>query len=117
MCSATECSRRAAPQNRQRAWRSACYSVEQLLPLLVAQTTDASVVVDSCLLHNGRGLRRAVAGQSLDDLGNLGLLGHVVSTVKQLGDAYLPSLHLGQELAALLACSLGLRQRLGALLR
>src|ERR1700735_5345230 len=99
--SVTECSRRAAPQNRQRAWRSACYSVEQLLPLLIAQTTHAPVVVDSCFLHNGGGIRRAVAGQGLDDLGILGLLGHVVSPVKQLSDAYLPGLHLGQELAAL----------------
>src|SRR5271165_4210456 len=91
--------------------------LEQLLALLLTQPADATVVVDACLLHHGGGLRRAVAGHGLDDLGDLRLLGDVVGLREHLRNARLPGLHGGQQLAALLASSLGLGQRLGALLR
>jgi len=92
-------------------------SVEQLAPLLFAEATHAPIVIDPGLFHDRGGLGRAVARQGLDDLGNLGLLGDIVLAVEQLGDADLPGLDRGQKLAALLARSLGLRQRVGALLR
>src|SRR5215469_2663411 len=108
--------RRSRPPRRP-SCLSAGDSLEQLLTLLVAEPAHPAVVVDSGLLHQGGGLGRAVAGHSLDDLGDLGLLRYVVMLGEHLRDRQLSGLYRGQQLTALLTGGLCLRERLGSLLR
>src|SRR5215471_4905084 len=96
---------------------SACDCVEQLLALLVAKPAYPAVVVDAGLFHQGGGLCRAVSGHRPDDLSDLRLLRYVVMLGEHLRDRQLSGLYRGQQLTALLAGCLGLRERLGSLLR